>query len=250
MEYLNFSEISQEIPFIKVLDWLNVPYQVKNGEYRGKFGEILFIVNVAKNNFFCPKDELLKGGVINFVAAFKNCDLREAATELKNQFLTLPKPPQRELPNLELHYCKWLKDHNINEATASKFEVGLVKQKSIISGRVAFKIYDHEGRHTGYIGFHPEKQDWFFPKGFKRPLYGFYLYKGNESIILTSDLLKCLILSQEGLNCCCLLGKSMTEEQEKALKTFSSITLIHSEPDNIVKRLIPFVFLKVQNSVE
>lgn len=255
MEFLDFRDISQRISFKQVLNWLCVPFTEKKDEIRATIGELLFIINGQKNTFFCPKDDTLKGGIINFTSYILKKELRESASELKKQFLFEAKPPQRDIPNLELHYCKFLEIWGITEDTALKYEVGLVKQKSIITGRVAFKIYDHEGKHTGYIAFHPNNEDWFFPKGFKRPLYNYHLYKDEPNIYLTADPLRCLYYSQKGFNCCCLLGKSMTDEQEKVLKTFSSITLIHSEPDNIIKRLVPFTFIKAPdinkpNSVE
>jgi hypothetical protein len=39
-----------------------------------------------------------------------------------------------------LHYCKQLKDWGFSEEFCKKFQVGLVKQKSIMNGKIAFKI--------------------------------------------------------------------------------------------------------------
>lgn len=247
-EYLDFREISQQINFKQVVNWLCVPFVEKGDELRMNLGELLFIANTKKNTFFCPKDDSIKGGIINFTAYVLNIDLRSAAADLKQEFIVSPKVRQRELPDLKLNYCKFLEDYGISEETAMKFDVGLVKQKSIITGRIAFKIFDHDGNLSGYIGYNAEKNDWFFPKGFKRPLYNYYLYKDDNNIMLTADPFKCLFIAQQGYNCCSLLGKSMTDDQEIVLKTFTSITLYHSEPDNIVKRLYPHVFIKAPNN--
>jgi len=249
-EYLNFNDISQQIPIKKVLDWLNIPYTEKKGELKGKIGEDGFIANIQKNSFFCPKNDNIKGGIINFVSQVMNLSLRDAASALKVQFLREQTLPKREIPDLELHYCKYLETCGIKEETAKKYEVGFVKQKSVINGRIAFKIYDHEGNHIGYVGFNETKKDWFFPKNFKRPLYNYHLYKSQKGIFLTSNPFITLYLRQLGLNSCSLLGKSMTDQQEEVLKTFGNITLIHSELENIINRLYPYTFIKAPKIVK
>ena len=101
-EFLNFAEISKAIPFSDVLNWLNIGYSQKNGELRGDG----FIINIDKNLFFVPDNDALKGSVINFVAHYKKIELREAASLLKQQFLskTKEKKPKREMPNLTLEW--------------------------------------------------------------------------------------------------------------------------------------------------
>ena len=66
-EFLNFKEISKQISFEEVLNWLNIPFQKKDKELRGEG----FIINIEKNLFFCPDNDELKGSVINFVAHYK-----------------------------------------------------------------------------------------------------------------------------------------------------------------------------------
>jgi len=59
---------------------------------------------------------------------------------IKRQFLNEPTPPKREIPELELHYTEFLRQHSIGEELAKEYEVGLVKQRSIMSGKIAFRI--------------------------------------------------------------------------------------------------------------
>jgi len=237
-EYLNFAEISQKILFKEVLDWLNVPYSTENGELKGTG----FIVNTAKNLYLNPDGDD-KGSVINFLAHKKGVDLRSAAKELKDQFLTAPKPPKRELPNLELHYCPFLKDKGISEELAKEYEVGLVKQHSIISGRIAFKIYDENKVHTGYVAYNFQKDEWFFPKGFQRELYNIHRITGEEVHLVVSTW-EVLELAKQNIPAVALIGKTMTDKQAEQLLRFKRITLIHPEPDNIVIRLSKTSFVK------
>lgn len=242
-EFLNFAEISKTIHFKDVLDWLNISYKKKNLELRGEG----FIVSVEKNLFFTPNDESLKGSVINFVAHRKQIELREAAALLKTQFLSNEKEVkhQREIPDLTLEYHDYLAQRLIEPKFAKEFEVGFVKQRSIMTGRIAFKIYDHLGNPKGYIGYKPEDSSWFFPKGFKRPLYNVFRATDTKSVIVTVDPFDALRIISMGMQqVVSLLANSMTAEQEEQLKKFKYILLFHTEPENIVQRLYSTSFIK------
>jgi len=238
-QFLNFAEISK-IPFKDVLDWLNIPYSVyNNGEIRGEN----FIINSLKNLYFNPNGED-KGSVINFLALQRQSDLRTVAKELKDKFLTEAKPPKREIPNLELHYCSFLKDKGISEELAKALEIGLVKQHSIIAGRIAFKTYDEIGNHSGYVAYNFQKDEWFFPKGFKRTLYNPHRFSNCE-ITLVVDIFSCISLLNDNIPCVCLLGKTMTDIQLEQLSQFTRVNLVHPEPDNIVVRLARLTCVKI-----
>ena len=235
-EFLDFKQISQKIPFLVVLDWLNVPYSAVNDEIKGEG----FVITVSKNLYFNPSGQD-KGSVINFLAHRKGIDLRSAAKELKDHFLSIPQEPKRAIPDLQLHYCPFLKEKGISQELAECYEIGLVKQHSIISGRIAFKCYD-EGIHSGYVAYNPKTDEWFFPKGFKRTLYNDNRVKGDE-VHLVVSIWEVLELAKKGIPAVSLIGKTMTEKQEEQLKRFKRITVIHPEPDNIVVRLSKFTFV-------
>ena len=242
-EFLNFAEISKAVPFQQLLDSLNIPYTEKNGELHGDG----FIVNIDKNLFFMPKNDSVKGSPINFLANHKNIELREAASELKNQFLSKQKEtkPKREIPNLTLVWHPYLQERGITPEIATEYEVGYVNQRSIIAGRIAFKMYDDSSQHIGYIGFKIEDGSWFFPKGFKRPLYNTHKLENTKSIIVTVDPFDSLRLVTLGFKqVVTLLANSLTAEQEEQLKRFKYILLFHKEPQNIVTRLHATSFIK------
>lgn len=238
MEFLNFSEISQKVTFQQLLDWLNIPYSTQNGEIKGDS----FIITTSKNLYFNPSGQD-KGSVINFLAKQKGIDLRSAAQELKKQFLTEAKEPAREIPNLELHYCPFLKERGISEELAKQLEIGFVKQRSIIAGKLAFKTYDENGNHSGYVAYNHSKEEWFFPKGFKRTLYNPLKYEGD--VILTIDIFSCIENIKHGIPSVSLIGKTMTDIQAEQLSRFTRVSLVHPEPDNIVVRLARNTFVKV-----
>lgn len=242
-QFLNFNEISKEISFEDVLNWLNVSFQRKNTELRGDG----FIISLNKNLFFCPDNESLKGSVINFVAHYKKIPLREAATLLKTQFLSKNKPtiPKREMPNLLLDWDSYLEDRGITKNLAEEYEIGMVKQRSVVAGRIAFKIYDENGLHSGYIGYKKSDDSWFFPKDFKRPLYNLAKIEDRKSVIVTVDPFDAIKIIGNGFRqTVALLANSMTQQQEECLKQFRYILLLHKEPANIVNRLYMTSFIK------
>ena len=177
-------------------------------------------------------------------ATHKGLDLRSAAKELKDHFLTEAKEPKRELPNLELSYCHFLEEKGISEELVKRLEIGFVKQRSIMAGKIAFKTYDENGQHSGYVAYNYAKDEWFFPKGFKCTLYNPLKFNGEE-VILTADIFTALDFIKSGTPAVSLIGKSMTDIQAEQLSKFTRVVLVHPEPDNIVARLAKKSFVKV-----
>ncbi len=241
-EFLDFNEISQRIPFADVLDYLNITYTTKGKELRGEG----FIIDTTKNLYFNPKGDD-KGSVINFLHARKGGTLRDCAIELKREFLDEPKKPEREIPTLELDYGHVeVTRLSISHEAAEYFDIGYCGQKSIMAGKVAFKIIDHSNDHVGYVGLKDGK--WFFPKGFKRDtLYNLFRQK-KEAVIVAVSVLDVVHLHLIGFPFVVgLMGKSATNAQLELLRRFKRILLFHPEPENIRNRLSEFSFVKAPN---
>ena len=238
-EFLDFNEISQMIPFADVLDYLNIPYTTKGKELRGEG----FIVDTAKNLYFNPKGDD-KGSVINFLQAHKGGTLRDSAIELKKQFLDQPKKPERDIPTLELdHSHVEVAKLGISQEASEYFNIGYCGKKSIMAGKVAFKIIDHNNEHRGYIGLKDGK--WFYPKGFKRDtLYNLFRQK-KEAVIIAVSVLDVVHLHSLGFQFVVgLMGKSATGTQLELLRRFKRILLLHPEPENIRNRICEVSFVK------
>lgn len=240
--FLNYKLISEKILFEDVLNWLNVPFQKTEKELKGED----FIITISKNLFFNPNDENVKGSVINYVAYKKGVSIFEAAFLLKAEFLSNEEVKlKREIPNLVLQYHKFLEQKGITPEVAKEYEVGIVKQRSIMSGRIAFKIYSHTKEIIGYIGYKIDTNNWFFPKGFKRPLYNSHNFENKDYVIVTTDPFDALkIVSFGEKRVVSLLANSMTSEQEEELKKYKKITLLHKEPHNVINRLHTSSFIK------
>jgi len=245
-EYLNFKEISEKVKFIDLFNHLNLSYLQKNDELKTKDG---IVVNIKKNLYFNTKDKQQKGSVINFLAAFKGIDLRSAAKELKDIFLSSEQEVKKQIPELELHYNDYLKQYSISPELAQEYEVGLVKQRSIMSGKIAFKIRDVNANPIGYVGFNTKDGSWFFPKGFRRILYNIHRVKESKEVILVINAFGALKIIEYGYtSVVALLGKTINEEQIEQLSQMNSverILIIHPEPENIIIRLSKIKFVKL-----
>jgi len=246
--YLDFKAISKDVLFKALLDHLNIEYTEKKGELRGE-AKFKFIINIEKNLFLCPGNSEVKGSVINFYSVHADLDLRGAAEWLKKTFLTEAKALKREIPELVLEYHPFLEKAGITKETAEAFEVGYCSKKSIMAGKIAFKIYDPEGIKVGYIGriLKPNKnqREWFFPKGFVRKMvYNSDRVKTDYAIVVPSAL-EVLYLYQLGFSYTVgLLAKSATEAQIEILKQYRRILLLHPEPANVRNRLAENSFVK------
>lgn len=240
--YLNFKQISKAIQFEDVLNWLNIPFEDTTKELRGEG----FIINKEKNLFFAPDNEEQKGSIINFLSYYKSISLRDAASLLKLKFLSKEKEhkPKRNIPDLNPEWHPYLHDRGITPEIAAEYEVGYINQRSVIAGRIGFKIYDHNGNLTGYIGYKEEASDWYIPKGFKRPLFGSHRLKDKKYVIVTTDPFDMLKIASCGLlQVVSLLNDSMSEEQEEELRKYRYIYLLHPKPANIVARLFGSSFV-------
>jgi DNA primase len=245
-EYLNFKEISEKVSFIDLFNYLNISYSQKGEELKTNDG---IVVNIKKNLYFNTKDKEQKGSVINFLASFKGIDLRSAAKELKDLFLNDEPESKKQIPELELHYTDYLNQYSISPELAKEYEVGLVKQRSIMSGKIAFRIRDINCNPIGYVGYNIKDNSWFFPKGFKRPLYNIHRVKdSNEIIIVVNPFDALKIIGYGYLSVVALLGKTMNEEQVEQLSQVNNIEkiiVVHPEAENILLRLSKRRYVKI-----
>lgn len=240
--FLNFSDISGQIHFKDLLNFLNIPITKETAkEIKGETNGFKFIISKKNNIFFSPNNDSIKGSVINFYSEYKGINLRDSAKFLQESFLGKPVARKREIPNLELQFCKELEDKGFSKEFCAEKKFGLVKQKSILTGKIAFHISDDRG----YIGYDTKKESWFFPKGFKRDV----LYDPNKLdcpyCILCVSTFDALHFMKLGFNyCVALMAKSATDEQIELLKRFKRILLFHPEPEAISLRLMPYCFCK------
>ena len=243
MEFLDFKDISQKVSFENLLNWLNIPFNKNGKELKGD----TFIVNIEKNVYINPKNKEERGSPINFLSHHRDCDLRSAASEIKKQFLTNKPKEEKTLPELELHYSDQLMTYDITDELAKDYKIGLVKQRSIMAGKIALKVYNADDSLEGYIGY-TAKEGWYYPKGFKRPIWNLNRLKEAEFLFLTTNPFDALKIISLGFpHTTSLLGNSLTDEQFNQLNEhefLQGIHLIHPDPMNIVTRIAKHMYIR------
>jgi hypothetical protein len=242
-EALIFDEIAKQVTFKQLLDYYDIGYEEDNKgvlKFRttNKEGKEVFALAIPQGNYFFTKEgEKAGGNPIKFVQWFEGLDARPAASKIKNLFIS---PEEKKLPEYELF------DHESIEEILSlrrHFDFGYCKS-GIMAGNIAFKCFDPDGNYYGYVGWHPKKHTWFFPKGFKRQIYNIEKANSKDCILTTSPFEVMRVFLQGYTNVLGTMGKSLTEIQVEQLKRFDRILLLHPDPSPLVQRLAPNSFIR------
>lgn len=235
--YLDFKEISKT-SFKSVLDWQQVTYREENGKLIGDG----FVIDIEKNLYLNPKGSD-KGSIINYIANLHGLTVRDAAALIKKEVID-PKPKEEgKIPELELIYPDLFKEQGIPEQLVKELECGYCKQKSIMAGRICFKILD-EGVKVGYVGYKPSDQSWFFPKGFKRDfIYNLNRVNGETAIVVPSPLDVIYITAKGKPNAISLMANYPTEAQIKLLAPYQKLILVGMDK-NTPSKLLSTHFVK------
>jgi len=149
---------------------------------------------------------------------------------------------------LELYFTDFLNQLSITKELANDYEIGLVKQRSIMSGKIVFRIRDINSNPLGYIGYGEKDNFWFYPKGFKRTLYNAHRLMEYKTIFLVISPLDAIKIISFGYpSVAALLGRTINEEQYQTLlqlDKLEKIFLLHDEPDNLILRLSKIKYVK------
>ena len=99
-----------------------------------------------------------------------------------------------------------------------------------MAGRIVFPLYEH-GSLVGYAGrttspVSDTNPKWLFGKGIRKTfLYGLERCDPAKPLILCESLWGPLWFHEHGLQAASLMGTEMTEEQERCLDPFPTITV-------------------------
>lgn len=254
MEYKhNFNEICQQVPFSVLFQLTNTDF-TREGKTL-KTEEIIVTEQIAKINgyvfdLFKWKGKAGGGSVLDYCLVKFNLKTKLRAAEYLKAHILGEKEQKEEIPELKLDYCEFLAEAGIDEEIAKQYEVGQAKGKSVMSGRVCFKLYDEYQKHRGYIGLdhtNTKKVKWYVPNGTKTSnmLYNYNRRNGNEYCILTDNALSTLYLCTLGFPYTVgLLTASLTAEQLNLMKVFKRVMIICPNAQTLVKDLSKVCFVK------
>ncbi|MGD0777003.1 MAG: CHC2 zinc finger domain-containing protein [Candidatus Solibacter sp.] len=123
-----------------------------------------------------------------------------------------------------------IQERGISALTAERFSVGFFPGKGSMAGRIVFPLHE-DGSLIGYAGrttlpVSDANPKWLFGKGLRKTfLYGLERCDPAKPLILCESLWAPLWFHEHGLQAASLMGSEMTEEQERCLDPYPTITV-------------------------
>lgn len=129
---------------------------------------------------------------------------------------------------------EYLRDRGIRVTTAEEFGVGyFAGRSSVIKDpyRIVIPIHNAEGELVAYAGrsLDPEAEDkYHLPSGFQKSLELYNQHNvAGDTVVVVEGFFSVLKLSQAGVsNSVALMGRTLSEAQEKALDRFERVVLM------------------------
>jgi len=260
-EWVDFRVVKQSVSMQMVLDHYHINGLRKNGnELRGQCplhkgeGARSFHVNVSKNVFQCFSCKA-RGNVLDFVATFESCTVREAALKLKAWFggeesdsssvsakekavdrreTQVEEVENPAIVNPPLGFqlrVDCLHDYRItrglSKETLEYFGAGFCLSKGTFAGRFIIPLHSEAGELVGYAGRSLDESEpkYLFPsreKGFYKSHLVYNLHRaaeaGCDDVVVVEGFFGAMWVHQAGFaGVVALLGSSMSEEQADLL---------------------------------
>jgi DNA primase len=261
--FLDFKAIKARAPITDVLSRYQVRLNRVNQTTlkgscplpsHGSNSKNTFFANEPKSVWYCHSASCKKNGeraggnVIDLVASMENLSAYEAAKRLDEWFPVGGNPATSVIApetgngsgrvNAPLAFTlkdidpahPMIQERGISVETAKIFGVGFFPGKGSMAGRIVFPLYER-GQLVCYAGRTPvpisdTNPKWLFGKGLRKTfLYGLERCDPAKPLILCESLWGPLWFHEKGLQAGALMGSELTEEQERSLHSFGTITV-------------------------
>lgn len=244
-EWVSFSEIKNRVAIEAVLaarglvvrmhrrgNRLSGPCPIHGGDNRGAF-----VVDRARNVWYCFSGCGRGGDVIELVRLLDNVSHREAALRLAKMTPSLASEPLLARPfrpferalNLDPH-TPWLAAKGILPVTARAYEAGLWRGSGMLAGCVAVRLHTPTGAPLGYAGrrLGPHGSKWVFPRALPKSsvLYGFHRADPVAPLVVVECPWGVMRLAQIGTPAVALLGTALSAAHVELLSRRPQITLL------------------------
>jgi hypothetical protein len=162
-----------------------------------------------KNVWYCPACKR-SGQIISLLMEVKEMPWDEAKQLLTEKAITYPASKvTKEIPiTYDLEYDKYLELQGISEEVCNELGIGRPKGKTMLSGCIAFAVYDELDKKIAYYGIRVKDGKPIFHHSFNPELY---LYNFNridteQEVQFTTDMLDCVKLLSIGEQAVCNFG--------------------------------------------
>jgi hypothetical protein len=208
---MNYTETLQSVDTLKALKLLCIEAEQKGAYiyFPCNCGDkkVIKAYGEKKNVFYCPKCKD-SGHIIKLVSDImsekdtERWDFKKASDFLAEKAMTYEAPKiTRELTmDYKLHYHPFLKEHGISEELATNLGIGIPQGKTMLSGCVAFTVYNEKGVKIAYYGIRLKDRKAVFHNSFNPELYlyNWHCIQNDQEVLFTSSMLDCVRLMGEG----------------------------------------------------
>ena len=162
-----------------------------------------------KNVWYCPACKG-SGQIISLLMESKAINWDEAKALLTEKAITYP-AARIEKPisiSYDLEYDKYLELQGISAETATLLGIGRPKGKTMLSGCIAFTVFDELDRKIAYYGVRIKDGKPVFHNSFNPELYlyNFRRIDTEQEVQFTTDMLDCVKLLSIGQHAVCNFG--------------------------------------------
>jgi hypothetical protein len=162
-----------------------------------------------KNVWYCPECKR-SGQIISLLMEAKKMTWEEAKTLLTDKAILYPASKvTKEIPlTYELEYDKYLELRGIPEEVCRELGIGRPKGKTMLSGCIAFTVYDELDKKIAYYGIRIKDGKPIFHHSFNPELnlYNFNRIDTGQEVQFTTDMLECVKLLSTGQQGVCNFG--------------------------------------------
>ena len=229
---MKYSEAMQAINTEKALSFVGLT-ATKNGSYlnflcpKCQAEAAMRYFGDKKNVSYCPSCKI-GDNIIAIVARLKGIEFQEAKNLLVEKTAGVDKPIENELGlNYDLEWCDLMEKEGLDKELCERLGVGKPKGKTMMSGAVAFTIYDEKGLKIAYYGIRTSDRRAVYHKSFNPELYLYHLNNvgPREEVWITTDMFSCLRHLAGGRQCVCNFGLPyLSSRQMELLSSFAQIT--------------------------
>ena len=157
-----------------------------------------------KNVIYCP--ECKKGSnIFQLPLEYKGLDY----ADLVEKSAKSNRPIEEELSlKYELEWTKDMEKEGLNREVCERFGVGRPKGKTMLSGCIAFTVFNEAGAKIAYYGIRIADRKAVFHKSFNPELYlfGYDAADRGEEVLVTTDMFSCLRHWAQGKQSVCNFG--------------------------------------------
>ena len=160
------------------------------------------IYGSKKNLWYCEGCKT-GGNIVGLTTKLRNLEFQEAKNLLLEKAeMSMPIEEPLEL-TYQLEYCSFLKERGLPEESCRILEVGRPKGKTMLSGCLTFAVRNEKGYKIAYYGIKPDGTPKYHHSfNPETTLYRPIPLDFTKEVILTTDMVKCLVYIYDGKQAC------------------------------------------------